>query len=98
LVRILLFDDISIFSDIADVKTIVLHPAAAKALDKMPVAIREKISQALHNYAITGQGDAKAMIGTPTVRLRVGDNRVIFDETKIEIVVLAIGNRREIYR
>jgi mRNA interferase RelE/StbE len=93
-----LFDDISIFSDIASVKTIVLHPAAAKALDKMPVATREQISQALHNYAITGRGDTRAITGTPTVRLRAGDNCVIFDETKIEIVVLAIGNRREIYR
>jgi mRNA interferase RelE/StbE len=80
------------------VKTIVLHPAAAKALDKMPVAAREAISHALHAYAMTGRGDAKAMVGTPTVRLRVGDNRVIFDETRNEITVLAIGNRREIYR
>ena len=38
------------------------------------------------------------MVGTPTVRLRIGDNRVIFDETANEITVFAIGNRREIYR
>jgi mRNA interferase RelE/StbE len=64
----------------------------------MPVAAQEQVSQALHAYAMTGRGDAKAMVGTPTVRLRVGDNRVIFDETKNEIIVFAIGNRREIYR
>ena len=47
---------------------------------------------------MTGRGDTKAMVGTPTVRLRIGDNRVIFDETANEITVFAIGNRREIYR
>ena len=64
----------------------------------MPAAAREQISNALHAYAMTGRGDAKAMVGTPTVRLRVGDNRIIFDETKNEITVFALGNRREIYR
>ena len=64
----------------------------------MPRAVREQITHALHAYAMTGRGDTKAMVGTPTVRLRIGDNRVIFDETANEITVFAIGNRREIYR
>lgn len=42
--------------------------------------------------------DTKAMTGTPTVRLRVGDDRIIFDETAATITVLAIGHRRDIYR
>jgi mRNA interferase RelE/StbE len=59
-------------------KTIVLNPPAAKALDKLPDDIRSRITDALHNYAIDGMGDARAITGTPTVRLRVGDYRVIF--------------------
>ena len=49
-------------------------------------------------YATAGIGDSKAMTGTPTVRLRIGDFRVIFDETATSIHILALGNRREIYR
>jgi mRNA interferase RelE/StbE len=90
---------ISLFSAILLlVKTIVLNPAAAKALDKMASPVREQLTAALHHYALTGNGDVKAMVGTPTVRLRTGDYRIIFDETKDIIVVLALGNRREIYR
>lgn len=79
-------------------KTIVLSPAAAKALDKLSEATRAQITEALHAYAMHGTGDAKAMVGTPTVRLRSGDYRVIFDETSTTVTVLALGHRREIYR
>jgi mRNA interferase RelE/StbE len=79
-------------------KTIVLNPAVAKALDKVEEPARSQIVEALHAYAMTGLGDTKAMIGTPTVRLRSGDYRVIFDETPTKVTVLAVGHRREIYR
>ena len=79
-------------------KTIVLNPSAARALDRLPAAIRQRIADALHSYAIDGSGDTRAMRGTPTVRLRVGDYRVIFDETDETITVLALGHRRDIYR
>jgi mRNA-degrading endonuclease RelE of RelBE toxin-antitoxin system len=32
------------------------------------------------------------------LRMRVGDYRVVFDETKEEITILAAGHRREVYR
>lgn len=79
-------------------KTIVLNPAAAKALDKMTAAAREQVSAAIIAYAMHGTGNTKAMSGTPTVRLRSGDFRAIFDETANTITVLALGDRREIYR
>ena len=80
------------------VKTIVLTHSAAKAFDKLPTDARDQIADALHLYAASGRGDAKSMAGTPTVRLRSGNFRVIFDESAAEIVVLALGHRREIYR
>jgi len=85
-------------SDIADVKTIVLSPAAARAFDKLTPSAQRQINRTLDAYALHGIGDAKAMVGTPTVRLRSGDFRVIFDEDASRIVVLAFGDRREIYR
>lgn len=79
-------------------KTIVLSPGAAKAFDKLTPSARRQLSQALHAYAMGGVGDTKAMVGTPTVRLRSGDFRIIFDEDATRVVVLALGDRREIYR
>ena len=84
--------------DIAKVKTIVLSPSAAKAFDKLAPSTRQQCSDALHAYALQGVGDMKAIVGTPTVRLRSGDFRIIFDEEATRIVVLALGHRKDIYR
>jgi hypothetical protein len=60
------------------VKTIMLNPSAAKALDALPLSIRSRHHGGA--YAINGTGDTKAMAGSAAVRLRVGDYLVIFDE------------------
>lgn len=93
-----MLDNIAKLNDTQLVKTIVLAPSAARALDKLDAVARMKITDALHAYAIHGTGDTKAMVGTPTVRLRAGNFRVIFDETATTIHVLALGDRRDIYR
>jgi mRNA interferase RelE/StbE len=80
------------------VKTIVLQPSAARDFDKLDPDVRSRLEQALAGYALTRAGDVKAMVGTPTVRLRDGDYRIIFDETATMIRVLVIGHRRDIYR
>lgn len=79
-------------------KTIVLNPAAARQLDKLTTDVRDLLAEALNAYALGRPSDTKAMTGTPTVRMRVGDYRVIFDETARTITILALGHRREIYR
>lgn len=80
------------------VKTVVLNPGAARALDKLPTDVRERIVLAVTAFAIDGSGDIKSMRGTNTVRLRVGDYRVIMDVNSTTVVVLALGHRRDIYR
>jgi len=80
------------------VKTIVLSASAARAFDKLTLTAQRQVSEALDTYAARGIGDTKAMVGSPTVRLRSGDFRIIFDEDATHIVVLALGDRREIYR
>jgi mRNA interferase RelE/StbE len=74
------------------------YARAAKSLDRISEPFRSQIADALHNYATGKPSDTKAMTGTPTVRLRVGDYRIVFDETATEIRVLVLGHRREIYR
>jgi mRNA interferase RelE/StbE len=48
-------------------------------------------------YATNGSGDVKRLKGRGGCRLRVGDWRVIFIEDNTSIIIVAVGNRREIY-
>jgi mRNA interferase RelE/StbE len=75
------------------VKTIVLTLSAAKDLDALPRDGREQVEAGLHRYAMTGQGDVKALPGRAGYRLRVGSYRVIFDEDATTILAIYIGRR-----
>ena len=74
-------------------KTIVLSPAAAKDLDALPRDAREQVQGGLHRYAMTGQGDVKALQGRDGYRLRVGNYRVIFGEDALTILAIYIDRR-----
>ena len=74
-------------------KTIILTLSAAKDLDALPRDGREQVEAALHRYAITGQGDVKALQGRDGFRLRVGHYRVIFDEDAATLLAVYIGRR-----
>jgi mRNA interferase RelE/StbE len=80
------------------VKTIAYTVSARRALRKLPSSTRGQIEAKLAHYAHTGGGDVKTLTGSSGARLRVGDWRVIFIETKTTIEVRAVGHRREIYR
>jgi mRNA interferase RelE/StbE len=75
-------------------KTIVCSPQAAKELDALPRADAERISDALHSYAITGLGDIKRLSDRDGYRLRVGRYRVIFDQDAATILAIYIGTRQ----
>jgi mRNA interferase RelE/StbE len=53
----------------------------------------EQVEGGLHHYAMTGQGDVKALQGRDGYRLRVGSYRVIFDEDATTILAVYIGRR-----
>jgi mRNA interferase RelE/StbE len=75
------------------VKTIILTLSAAKDLDALPRDAREHVEAGLHRYAMTGQGDVKALQGRDGFRLRIGSYRVIFDEDTATILAVYIGRR-----
>lgn len=79
-------------------KTLIFSRLADRAFAGLPPDVQERLLDALLRYGETGLGDVKRMVGTPTVRLRSGDYRVIFDETADGVVILAVGHRREVYR
>lgn len=74
-------------------KTIILTAAAAKDLDSLPAKAREQVSDAIIKYAISGEGNVKALKNRPGYRLRTGDYRVIFDEDQHTILAIYIGKR-----
>ncbi len=74
-------------------KTIILTLSAAKDLDSLPGDARAQVDAGLHRYAMTGQGDVKALKGREGYRLRIGSYRVIFDEDAVTILAIYIGRR-----
>jgi mRNA interferase RelE/StbE len=78
-------------------KDVSFAPAAARQWLKLSADIRKRIDAKLTVYATSGFGDVKRLKGRAGCRLRVGDWRVIFVEEKTAIVVVAVGNRRDIY-
>ncbi len=80
-------------------KAVLLLPAAAKALRKHR-AEAERIIAKIEAYAAdpASQGaNIKALSGSKAKRLRVGDFRVVFEETETEMVVTKIGPRGSVY-
>ena len=78
-------------------KKIAFTTAATRQWLKLSADIRKRIDAKLTVYATNGSGDVKRLKGGGGCRLRVGDWRVIFIEDKTSIIIVAVGNRRDIY-
>ncbi len=78
-------------------KPIAFTPAAARQWAKLSGDIRLRLDARLTEFAMSGKGDVRRLKGRAGSRLRVGDWRVIFDETRDSIIVVAVGHRREVY-
>lgn len=79
---------------------LVYSPAALKTLEKLDKNIQERIIIALERLRIRPDFcDIKKLVGMQGFRFRVGEYRVIFDkeETKLHILVLKIGHRKNVY-
>jgi mRNA interferase RelE/StbE len=78
-------------------KPIVFTPASTRQWVKLAADVRRRIDGRLTEFATSGKGDVKRLKGRKGLRLRIGDWRVIFYEEGGAIVVVAVGNRRDIY-
>ena len=75
--------------------------AAAKQLDRLPEDSGARILEAVSDLAETPRPDGCVKLtGRPAWRIRIGDYRVIYeiDDSLLEVVVVAIGHRKDIYR
>ena len=78
-------------------KEITFTPGAARQWLKLAADTRKRIDAKLTVYAAKGSGDVKRLKGRAGCRLRIGDWRVVFIEERASIIVVAVGNRRDIY-
>lgn len=80
-------------------KSVIILPAAAKALRRHR-ADAARLLEKIETYAENPEALAnniKALSGGKAFRLRVGDYRIVFEETDTEIIVTKIGPRSSIY-
>jgi mRNA interferase RelE/StbE len=78
-------------------KEISFSPTAARQWLRLSADVRKRIDAKLTVYATKNLGDVKRLKGRAGCRLRIGDWRVIFIEEVHSIIVVAVGNRRDIY-
>ena len=74
--------------------------AATKALTRMPANVARRIREKVLQYAADPSGQAnnvKSLAGSPYLRLRVGDWRVIMDEQGNVLDIIDVGPRGGIY-
>lgn len=76
---------------------ITFTPAALRQWTKLDVSVRKRIKAKIETFAETGSGDAKKLQGRAGSRLRVGDFRVIFYTEGQIMVIVAVGDRRDVY-
>ena len=81
-------------------KRIVFYPNVPGEVRAIRQQTAMVILKALHRYAETGEGKIKLLSGEfeGLLRLRVGDHRILFDETAEAITVHRIRNRKDAYQ
>jgi mRNA interferase RelE/StbE len=76
-------------------------PAAAKELAKLPRDVQRRIAPAIEGLAANARPQgAETLAGADAWRIRVGDYRIVYaiDDRVLVVLVLHVGNRREIYK
>lgn len=81
-------------------KTIRFHPNVPEEVRAIEQRAALSILAAIHRYAATGAGRVKPLSGEfeGLLRLRVGNHRVIFEETQDTITIHRVRDRRDAYR
>ena len=82
--------------------TVVLKPAAERALKKMAQPTLRRIAKAIDNLGTDPRpSGVTALQGEPgLLRIRVGDYRIIYivRDDVLTVLVVTVGHRREVYQ
>ena len=78
---------------------ILFSDKALKQLKNMERDVQERIIAAMERVRIKPEKYVTKLVGDPGYKLRVGDYRVIMDidSKKLQVLVLKIGHRKNIY-
>ena len=79
---------------------IILSQTAKKRLKKLDKQVQERIISALERIKIRPEAYISRLVGKKMYKFRVGDYRILLDidKGKLLILVIEIGNRRNIYK
>lgn len=80
---------------------VILSKSVQKELDRLPDEIANRIVARLSALETDPRpADVKKLKGREAWRIRVGDYRVIYEihDRILQIIVITVGHRREIYR
>lgn len=78
---------------------ILLHPKAAKELEKLEESLRTRMRARLKDLEDNPESVGKVLKPSDFWSLRIGDYRAIFeiDRAKRQVIVLFIGHRKKVY-
>jgi mRNA interferase RelE/StbE len=80
---------------------VILSKSVQKQLDRLPDEIAKRILERLIALESNPRpADVKKLKGRDAWRIRVGDYRVIYEihDRVLQVIVITIGHRREVYR
>ena len=79
--------------------TVLLHPKAAKELEKIENTIKARIVERLRDLKDNPERVGKVLKYSNFWSLRVGDYRAIYeiDRTRKQVIILFIGHRKKVY-
>ena len=80
---------------------VVIPKSVQKELDRLPDDVRRRILARLAQLeTVPRPADVKKLKGRDAWRIRVSDYRVIYEiqDRQLQILVITVGHRREIYR
>jgi mRNA interferase RelE/StbE len=81
--------------------SVLIVPSALKSLKKLPESIKNLIDIKLNSLSENPRPPGcKKLIADDAWRVRIGDYRVIYEihDEKITVIVVKIGNRKDVYR
>jgi mRNA interferase RelE/StbE len=76
-------------------------PSAAKELAKLPMDVQRRITPAIDGLVTNARPPgAEKLVGSDAWRVRVGDYRIVYavEDRVLVVLVLHVGNRREVYK
>jgi mRNA interferase RelE/StbE len=76
-------------------------PSAAKELAKLPPKERKRLGDVIDGLAVSPRPHgSQKMTDRDAYKMRVGDYRIIYEvhERALLVLVLAVGNRQDVYK